>query len=207
MFTGIIDHCGKVLKVEELKAGRRITINSQFNDLAQGESIAVDGACLTVAGVTGQQFYCDLSPETLNLTNFCQLELQDQVNLERSLRLSDRLGGHFVSGHVDQTAIVVLSNRQDEFLQLVIGNILPEQQSLLIAKGSVCVNGVSLTINRLTDDGFELMLIPETLSRTNLAQLNVDDSVNIEFDMLAKMIHQQLVHWADPTIVTTGSKA
>ena len=207
MFTGIIDHFGTIENIQDLNSGKRLTVKSDFDDLDIGESVAVNGACMTVVSISGANFDIDVSPESLNLTTLCHANLGDAVNLERSLCVGDRLSGHFVTGHVDQTAKIKNRQPQAEFLQLTIAGVLPGQLSLLVKKGSVSVNGVSLTVNELTDDGFSLMLIPETLARTNLEQLEEGDEVNLEFDMLAKMIQQQLVHWADPGVLEVGSKA
>ena len=169
-----------------------MTINSNFTDLTLGESIAVDGICLTVAYFTAHQFTVDLSPETLRLTTASSYMNGWKVNLERSLRLMDRFGGHFVTGHVDCQYQVKKISRQDEYLEIVFKNGLHSDQKYLTKKGSITVNGVSLTVNEITEDGFAAMLIPHTLEKTNLSFLRVDSHVNIEYDYLAKIIYNQV---------------
>lgn len=192
MFTGIIDHCGKVTDIAHAQDCSRLWCESQFADLQLGESIALNGTCLTVTQLQDNRFCFDISPETMRLTNFKQVKPNDLINLERSLRPVDRMSGHFVSGHVDQISHVTTIQTYQEFLLLEFGGIAPVAKKLLVKKGSVAVNGVSLTINELTADGFQVMLIPHTLQRTNLSQLRLADQVNIEFDLLAKLVANQL---------------
>ena len=192
MFTGIIDHCGIVKKIEKNADVLRLSINCEFKDIAAGESIAVDGACLTAVSPKHNQFSCELSPNTMALTIAQHYEVGTRVNLERSLRMMDRLGGHFVNGHVEQVAIVKQISPQEEFIAIRFSGIQKSVQPYLIHKGSITVNGVSLTINEVFLDGFEVMLIPHTLQRTNLGQLQQGDAVNLEFDLLAKIVSRQL---------------
>jgi riboflavin synthase len=196
MYTGIIEQSGRLLDVQAHGEGLKIKVESQFDDLIMGESIAVDGICLTVAGFDKNIFHCDLSRETLKLTTAKNFQAGRKVNLERSLRLGDRMGGHWIYGHVDHTAIVEKISDQDGF-RFVRINCEADPNSLhyLIHKGSISVNGVSLTINALDDQGFELMLIPETLATTNLATLNTGDFVNIEIDWMSKLIVRQCQTW------------
>lgn len=197
MFTGIIDHCGHIANIEQGHRSQVVWIDSQFDDLTAGESIAVDGICLTVVTSEVKSFRCDISPETWQLTNAKQFAKGKSVNLERALRVSDRLGGHFVTGHVDQTAHVTDKQYQQEFLEMRLQGIHVDNTRYLIKKGSVAVNGVSLTINQLLPDGLTVMLIPHTLERTNLGQLTIQDQVNIEFDWIAKVIAQQVQHYQE----------
>ena len=192
MFTGIIDHVGTITIFTKTKESLSLRIACQFNDLQLGESIAVEGICLTVTQFGPGYFECDLSPETCNVTTALHFQMGKQVNLERALRLSDRLGGHIVQGHVDQTASLIARSNEDDCLKLVFTGIIDTMSSLLVQKGSITVNGVSLTINKLLPQGFQVMLIPHTLQSTNLEQLNVGDLVNIEYDCLAKLVSQQL---------------
>ena len=196
MYTGIIEQSGRLADVQAHGQNLKIKVESQFDDLMMGESIAVDGICLTVAGFGKNVFYCDLSPETLKLTTAKNFQVGQKVNLERSLRLGDRMGGHWIYGHVDHTAIVEKILDQDGF-RFVRINCEANANSLnyLIHKGSITVNGVSLTLNALDHQGFELMLIPETLAITNLAELNVGDLVNIEIDWMSKLIVRQCEIW------------
>jgi riboflavin synthase len=192
MFTGIVDHCGTITTVQKTDQSVRLHIKCQFNDLQMGESIAVNGICLTVTDFGAGYFDCDLSPETCNVTTALHFREGQPVNLERALRLSDRLGGHIVQGHVDQVAYVAERSEEADCLKLVFTGIVDTMSRLLIQKGSIAVDGVSLTINKVFPQGFEVMLIPHTLQRTALKQLNVNDAVNIEYDWLAKLVSQQL---------------
>lgn len=191
MFTGIVDHCGTVTEIEEKLRTRRIWIKSSFTDLQLGESISVDGICLTVTEIKQNRFSCDISKETENVTTAKFLHLHQIVNLERALQLSSRLGGHMVSGHVDQTCQVNQCKTHDAFLEIHFVGLVSTAKNYIIKKGSIAVNGVSLTINEIYDDGFSVTLIPHTLEHTNLGRLKQEDYVNIEFDMVAKMIFVQ----------------
>jgi|JI102314DRNA_FD_contig_51_693835_length_789_multi_3_in_0_out_0_2 riboflavin synthase len=188
MFTGFIDHCGEILAVEPLSVGKRLLIACNYEDLAQGESIAINGACLTVSEHDNKQFWCDLSPETLAATAVNQLMPGDLVNLERSLKINDRLHGHFVLGHVDQVCKVVRKKVLEDFTEYAFDGVLADKKNFLVKKGSIAINGVSLTLNDIMPDAFDVMLIPETLRKTNLGLLKIGDSVNVEYDYLAKII-------------------
>lgn len=189
MFTGIVHHFGTIVEVVPTTKGRRLTIQSQFNDIELGESIACDGVCLTAIEPKDGRFSVELSPETLAVTTFGNCIVGSTVNLEQSLRVGDRLGGHFVTGHVDSVATVAQIEEQAEFLWVRFACCESDPGlDFLVEKGSVAVNGVSLTINTLTDDGFTVMLIPHTLEVTNLSLMKVGSRVNIEYDMLAKLV-------------------
>lgn len=192
MFTGIVDHCGQIDQIQQHEQHISMSINCQFTDLAMGESIAVDGACLTVKTLSPTHFTVDVSPETLRLTTAGNYRPGSKINLERSLRLMDRLGGHFVTGHVDGLCQVKSILPQDQFVEIAFTNVADVHRPYLAKKGSVAVNGVSLTINEVTDSGFTVMLIPHTLEITNLSQLKVNDPVNVEYDYLAKLVINQL---------------
>jgi riboflavin synthase len=187
MFTGIIDHIGIIKHITRTQSAMTVRIETDFQDLVLGESIAVNGVCLTVTKIDNHIFECDLSTETLKLSNTQFFKLGAQVNLERSLRISDRLGGHFVYGHVDTMCTVSNIEQQQAFTKMAFSGLSNNDKNYFVKKGSVCVNGVSLTINEVFADGFEVMLIPHTLERTNLQFLQVDDKVNIEFDWLARI--------------------
>lgn len=188
MFTGITDHCGVIHSIETLADRTVLWVDSRFRDLQRGESISVDGVCMTVAQIKSGSFACDLSRETLACTKARNYKIGDRVNLERALHLTDRLGGHFVSGHVDQTTMVCAQKKQAGFVQLNFGGISDKSRIYLIQKGSVTVNGVSLTINEVMKSDFSVMLIPHTLEQTNLYDLKLGQLANIEFDMVAKII-------------------
>lgn len=192
MFTGIIDHCAVIEHISEIEQGIRVLIKSQFENLIVGESIAVDGICLTVVQPENGSFYCELSPETHRVTTAKYFTVGNQVNLERALCLNDRLGGHLVSGHVDTVAKVAGIQQQGEFQKIILTDINLSHMALLSPKGSVAINGVSLTVNAVSPSNFEVMLIPHTLERTNLHLLRVGDLVNIEFDIIARYVFEQL---------------
>ena len=194
MFTGIVDHAGTLSAMATTSKGLRFTIDTQFEDLQLGESITVDGVCLTVTDCSEHTFSCDISPETLQRTRFHTYQPGSLVNLERSLQLGDRLGGHYVTGHVDQTALIKNIIQHDDYIEMHIAGFDLTHAAYLIPKGSITINGVSLTINNIIASPLEiqLMLIPHTLAMTNLKQCKVNDIVNIEFDYYAKTIAHQV---------------
>jgi riboflavin synthase len=192
MFTGIIDHCGEILAIEQNTTQISLTVRSKFDDLLLGESIAIDGVCLTVTYFQNNTFKVELSPETMYLTFARNYQPNLLVNLERALRLSDRLGGHFVTGHVDGVCEVEHIQAHGEFKEIIFKGIKKSFKPFLVRKGSVAINGVSLTINAVAKDNFSTMLIPHTLQQTTLSQLKVGHNVNIEFDYLAKLVFNQL---------------
>jgi riboflavin synthase len=191
MFTGLVDHCGIIFKMEDHSTSKRIWINSSFTDLVLGESIAIDGICLTVTEIHEGLFSCDVSEETIRVTTAGIFQVQQAVNLERALQLGARLGGHMVSGHIDQTCMLKECRDKENFIEMSFGGLNSQMQRYIMKKGSIAINGVSLTINEVFADGFSVMLIPHTLQKTNLGNLKVHDRVNIEFDMIAKMIVEQ----------------
>jgi riboflavin synthase len=192
MFTGIVDHCGTIVSIEKNAQTLRALIACDFVDLQEGESVAVDGCCLTAVEPKAKQFYCDVSPETLRLTTAEKWVVGSKLNLERALCVGDRMGGHWITGHVDQRGVVKNKFKQQEFVVLEIEGVADESKSFLLKKGSVSVSGVSLTINEVSTNGFQLMLIPHTLERTNLNQLQIGDVVNLEFDWMARVIVNHL---------------
>lgn len=191
MFTGIVDHQGKILSIEFLEKTVRLRIQADFEDLSLGESVSVDGVCLTVVDRGPRYFICEVSEETLRRTVIKHYQENSTVNLERALRPMDRLGGHFVSGHVDQTLRVSRINSQDKFCEVTLEGVLDPHCQYLTEKGSIAINGVSLTINRAHGDSITFTLIPHTLMKTNLGHLQKGAEVNAEFDMLAKLVSQQ----------------
>lgn len=195
MFTGIVDHCGVIQEISRSVNAIRMLIECEFTDLQEGESIAVDGMCLTAVEPMRKQFYCDISPETLQLTTANEFVLGSKVNLERSLKVGDRLGGHWVTGHIDQSATIQSITPQQEFVAIEISNVKPQAMPYLVKKGSIAVNGVSLTINHVLAQSFEILLIPHTLQRTNLQALKKNSLVNLEFDLMAKTIFSQLQNY------------
>lgn len=193
MFTGIVDHCGAIKSIQRNENSLSAWITCNYSDLQKGESICVDGICLTVTDEQLGTFRCDISSETCRLTTAQNYRSGQAINIERSLRPTDRMGGHFVTGHIDQTASVVDKRIENDFIQFTFGGIdAALARKFLIKKGCVAVNGVSLTINEVLKDGFTVMLIPHTLERTNLKQLSIGNIVNIEFDWMVKIVAQQI---------------
>ncbi len=198
MFSGIIESQGKVHSRQPVGSGMRLVLESPYDDLKTGESIAVDGVCLTVVSPEqGGRFAADISPETLEKTHFQDLMLGKQVNLERAVTLSTRLSGHIVMGHVDGIATVSQRQELGGFLKLIVGEIDNEFLNWILPKGSIAVNGVSLTINETSGNQIELMLIPQTLELTNLKELKEGDKVNLEFDWLGKIVSKQIELWKE----------
>lgn len=192
MFTGIVDHQGRITSHQAHNDALQLTIESEFSDWRLGESIAVDGICLTVTAFDQHAFSCDVSPETLHVTTAKQWQIGQAVNLERALQLSDRLGGHVVTGHVDGVAQLQQCQWQQDFLQLCFVPQDPNAMRYLCHKGSVTLNGVSLTVNAVSHQDFEVLLIPHTLQRTNLGGLAVGDWLNLEVDYFARYVVRQL---------------
>jgi riboflavin synthase len=193
MFTGIIEAIGEIRRVQPLEKGKSLGIASGSLDLSDtriGDSIGVNGICLTVTSLAQSEFSVDVSLETLNCTEGLDKPGQ-RVNLERALRLSDRLHGHLVSGHVDGVGEVVGLQPSGES-HIVTIEVPSSLSRYIVRKGSVTVNGVSLTVNRVSGDKFEVNLIPHTLAVTNLADLGMGTRVNIEVDMLARYVEQLL---------------
>lgn len=191
MFTGIIEAVGEIKRITPLQKGISLCITSpelDLSDIRVGDSIALNGVCLTVTALEDREFSVDVSRETLNCTE--GLDKQGgQVNLEKALRLSDRLDGHLVSGHVDGVGEIVKFEQTGESYLLAIkapGLLL----KYIARKGSIAINGVSLTVNRLMGDTFEVNLIPHTLAVTTLADLKTGAKVNLEVDMLARYIER-----------------
>jgi riboflavin synthase len=192
MFTGLIADLGSVREIERDGDGAVVSISSRLaGELAEGDSIAVNGVCLTATGVGGGSFSAQAMIETLERSSLARLSAGDPVNLELALRADDRLGGHVVQGHVDGTG-EVLAVREEGFSRVLRIGLAESLARYLVEKGSVAVDGVSLTVSALGDGSFEVSLIPETLTRTNLGELAPGAPVNIEVDMLAKHVERLL---------------
>ena len=190
MFTGIIQAVGKITHIAPLDDGVSLRVASgqlDLGDVKTGDSIAVDGVCLTVTAIAEGQFSVDVSRETLNCT--VNMDKGNQVNLEKALRLSDRLGGHLVSGHVDGVGEVITFTPAGESHLLVLRMPMPLLK-YIAKKGSITVNGVSLTVNTVTADQIEINLIPHTISATTLNGLQAGAKVNIEVDTLARYVER-----------------
>jgi riboflavin synthase len=181
MFTGLVEQMGEVRRT-----GTRIAVATPLAaELARGDSIAVNGVCLTAVDITGEGFEADVMEETLERSALGGLQEGDRVNLELALRVGDRLGGHFVQGHVDSTGSVD-SVEEREHSRVVRVNAPAELLRYVVEKGSIAIDGVSLTVVDVDDAGFSVSLIPETLERTTLGSVAPGDPVNLEVDMLAK---------------------
>ena|SRR5437016_1762551 len=188
MFTGIILTSGVIESYERLEAGARLRIRSSDDaPFARGESLAVNGVCLTVLPQQSGSVVTDLSDETLSRTTLGSLGAGARVNLERALAVGDRLGGHFVQGHVDGVGALVSIEHEGEFA-LYRWSYPPQYAELLVNKGSIAVDGISLTVVDPDASSFGAALIPETLRRTNLGDARLGDAVNLEFDMIAKVV-------------------
>jgi riboflavin synthase len=192
MFTGIIKELGQVDAVEQSADGARLRIRAELAaELGQGDSVAVNGACLTATAVEGGTFEADVMHQTLELTTLGGLESGSGVNLELPLRAADRLGGHVVQGHVDGTATVT-DVIDDGFAKRLSLELPDELLPYVVEHGSIAIEGVSLTVARLDDPVVEVSLIPETLERTTLGGLEPSDRVNVECDVLARYVRRQL---------------
>jgi riboflavin synthase len=194
MFTGLVERMGEVRRVDPDGAGGRVVVLNAAGlaaELRLGESIAVNGACLTVVERDAESFRFQAGPETLLRTNLGELVLGDRVNLERALRLSDRLGGHLVQGHIDGVGRIAERSRQGEW-ETVWFSCPPELTRQMVRKGSIAVDGVSLTLVDLAADRFSVMLIPHTLENTTLGFKQSGATVNLETDLIAKYV-QRLV--------------
>jgi riboflavin synthase len=190
MFTGLIADLGSVANIERDSSGATLKISTALaGELAEGDSIAVNGVCLTVTDVREDGFSTQAMLETLRRSSLERLRPGSRVNLELALRVDGRLGGHIVQGHVDGTGTVV-GTREEGFARVVEVEVERELGRYLVEKGSVAVDGVSLTVSEVRDDDFSVSLIPETLARTNLGDAQVGDRVNIETDVLARHVER-----------------
>jgi len=192
VFTGLISDLGTVAVLDRDEAGATIEIATRLaGELSAGDSVAVNGVCLTASAVDGASFRAEAMPETLLRSSLGALATGSRVNLELAMRPSDRLGGHIVQGHVDGTGTVA-SVTPEGISRVVEIDADPELVRYLVEKGSVALDGVSLTVSALRDDGFAVSLIPETLARTTLGAVAPGETVNIEVDLLAKHVERLL---------------
>ncbi len=207
MFTGLVEEVGTVVGIDPLPRGSRLRIAAAgvLHDLAQGESIAVDGVCLTALDIDSTGFGADVSPETIARCNVSQYRIGTEVNLERALRVGQRLGGHFVQGHVDGVCRVLTSSDEDDFIRLTF-EIPDGLRGYLVSKGSVSLNGVSLTVASLQERSFDVQLVPHTLERTNLTSEDRCETLNLEVDMLGKYVAQLLEHSRAPGLTAEGTE-
>jgi riboflavin synthase len=196
MFTGLVEELGVVRRMERRRGSQRWRIECGYGALVLGESIAVHGACLTVAEIVAGGFEADLSTETLARTALGGRAVGDRVHLERATPLGGRMGGHMVLGHVDAVGKVATTQRGDDGTMTVEVRAPGELARFIAAKGSIAVDGVSLTVNTVIDEGreaarFSMMLVPHTLARTTLGDLGTGHLVNLEVDVLARYVQRQ----------------
>lgn len=193
MFTGLIEELGRVEAREAYAKGERLVIGASIvtTDVANGDSIAVNGVCLTAVDVAADSFAADVSPETLDRTTLGTLDVGSAVNLERSVTPNTRLGGHMVQGHVDGRGTFVRSVPEGDFWSVTIG-FPAELARYLVHKGSVSVEGISLTIAALNENSFDIAVIPKTWNVTNLSTLAPGSSVNLEVDVIAKYVERMM---------------
>ena len=196
MFTGIVEETGELQATDTDTEGRRLQITTTFEDLDVGQSISVNGACLTVEAHGEGSFEVFLATETVERTYLDDLEVGDPVNLERALPADGRLDGHMVQGHVDGTATITSIERLDEDWRF--GFSLPESVApYVVEKGSIAVDGISLTVAERSDEAFEVAIVPETYQVTNLAAKTVGDAVHLEVDIVAKYVESMLDGYQD----------
>ena len=192
MFTGLVADLGTVAAVDATDDGVRLRVATALaGDLADGDSIAVNGVCLTAVGADEDGFGADVMRETLRRSSLAEVTTGTRVNLELALAANARLGGHFVQGHVDGVGAVA-AVREDGFARVVTVEAEPELLRYVVEKGSITVDGVSLTVARIDDGAFDVSLIPETLERTNLGAASPGTPVNLEVDILAKYVEKLL---------------
>lgn len=189
MFTGIIEEIGEISSITK----STITIKSKtvLEDAKLGDSIAVNGVCLTIVKLKKDEFTANVSEETFKITNFSELKSGDFVNLERALSLSSRLGGHIVTGHIDTVGEIVSIINKNEFYDLSV-KFDKNFENYVVKKGSITINGISLTIADINNNSVSVAIIPHTFNNTILNTLKSKDSVNIEFDILAKYVEKNL---------------
>lgn len=189
MFTGLIVETGEIISLKKKRTGAFLTVSAKAisKNAAIGDSIAVNGACLTVITINGKQLSFDLSDETLNSTNLGELRPGDKVNLEPSLRPDGKLGGHFVTGHIDGVGKIMSKRLVGDICKITIG-ASPEIAGLLVEKGSVAVDGISLTVVDVLKEAFTVVIIPHTSTVTTIGLKNTGDTVNLEADIIGKYV-------------------
>jgi len=199
MFTGIIEAIGEIKRVEQQQGDVRLTVSTNELDLSDaqlGDSIAVNGVCLTAIELTSGQFVADVSNETLSATTMGSIKAGSAVNLECALQAQTRLGGHMVSGHVDGVGQVI--ERKADARSMRFTFAMPTEISRYVAqKGSICIDGISLTVNMVDDESFSVNIVPHTLEMTTLGDRQVGDSVNLEVDVIARYLERLMLGGAE----------
>ncbi|MDQ2747050.1 MAG: riboflavin synthase [Acidobacteriota bacterium] len=198
MFTGIIEESGSIAAMDKRNDGARIKIAAKIvvADSVEGDSIAINGVCLTALNINQDGFSADVSNETLNRSTLRSLTVGTRVNLERAVTPNTRLGGHIVQGHVDATGTFIGAASDGDFWTVKIG-FPPEIAQYLVYKGSISVEGISLTVANLADDSFDIAVIPKTWELTNLSSLKNGDAVNLEVDVIAKYVERIMLYGKD----------
>lgn len=204
MFTGIVEEMGGITVMNKSLAGAKLTIlaSTVMSDLKIGDSVSVNGICLTVVARSERDFSVEVSPETLSVTTLGSFAVGMPVNLERAMKLNERIGGHLVAGHVDGVG-VIRSRQQDASAIVFTIGAPPEILRYCVAKGSITVDGISLTINAISEQGFSVAIIPHTAKVTILGLKQVNDTVNLESDLIGKYVErllQERGHLSKPTI-------
>ncbi|WP_196593230.1 riboflavin synthase [Pectinatus sottacetonis] len=194
MFTGIIEEIGRIQKIEFGSASARLTIAAKkiLSDVHIGDSIAVNGTCLTVTRYADNSFSADVMPESMRKTALNELKIGSPVNLERALKIESRLGGHIVNGHIDGTGTITKKTPEDNAVIVTIA-AAPDILRYIVKKGSVTIDGISLTVTNVTDKTFSVSLIPHTAAITTIGQKNKHSLVNIETDILGKYVEKLLL--------------
>lgn len=194
MFTGIIEEIGILKELKKSAQGALVVVECKnvIQDVKLGDSIAINGICQTVVSFNNNSFSAQVSPQTLDVTTFSSIKPNDKVNLERALTLSQRLGGHIVTGHVDCIGKILSVEKLSDFYTLRF-KVENNFRKYLADKGSVCINGISLTVAQTFSDEFKVAIIPHTFENTNLKDLKIGDFVNLEFDILAKYVEKILL--------------
>lgn len=194
MFTGIIEEIGEVKTISKFNNALKIKISAKkiLEDIKIGDSISTNGVCLTVTDFTKSDFVVDAVEETVKSTNLLNLKIKDKLNLERALTLSSRLGGHIVQGHIDSIGEIINIRKKDlsTIYEIKVSNSILD---LIVTKGSITLNGVSLTVSKVNKNSFEISVIPETIKKTNIANINIKDKVNLETDIIGRYI-QKLIY-------------
>lgn len=194
MFTGIIEEIGEVKTISKFNNALKIKISAKkvLEDIKTGDSISTNGVCLTVTDFTNSDFVVDAVEETVKSTNLLNLKIKDKLNLERALTLSSRLGGHIVQGHIDSIGEIINIRKKDlsTIYEIKVSNSILD---LIVTKGSITLNGVSLTVSKVNKNSFEISVIPETIKKTNIENLNIKDKVNLETDIIGRYI-QKLIY-------------
>ena len=205
MFTGIIEELGKIQEIETRSSGMRFTISAKLviDDLNIGDSISINGVCLTVTEKKEKEFSLDLVPETLDKSNLGELIEGNYVNLERAMQASDRFGGHILQGHVETLGVILDKQQQEDNAVISVG-LDPEWMRYCIPKGSIALDGISLTIANIEANIVEIALIPHTLGNTTLCLKSKSDTLNIETDIIGKYVERLLSFDADESEMDVG---